>query len=1130
MAGTEDVMDVESFLASCAASADAAYGAAEAVLQRLQDPASRSAARRLLGAVARRVASASGKEEHPSAFHFRIRDVVLDPHLKGSQQINMLTMMEMPSIFIPEDRSFTFYEGLNQHPDPDFKDKIVAELGCGNGWTSIALAEKWSPLKVYGLDINPRVIKIAWINLYLNALDDDGLPIYDEEGKTLLDKVEFHESDLLAYCRDNKIELDHIVGCIPQFLNPNPEAMSNIITENSSEEFLHSLRNYYALQDFVEDQFGLGLIARAVEEGIAIIKPMGIMIFSMGGRPGQGVCERVFLRRGLHINKLWQTKIMQAADVDISALVEIEKIYPHHFEFFMDLHGDQPVSARTALAYMKSGGRVSHAFSMYSCQLRQPNQVKKLFESIKNGFHEVSSSLDLSFDDDSVADEKIPFLVYLARFLTDNKPNPCEPPAGCLNFRNLVAEFMKRYHHIPLTPEDVVVFPSRDVAIENYLRLFSPSLAIVDGHLTRHLPKQWLTSSPIEGRADCNRSEDTVTVIEAPCQSDLLIELVRKLKPRVVVTGIAHFEVVTSAAFVNLLSATQDVGSRLLLDISEHLELSSLPSSNGVLKFLAGNTLPSHAVILCGLVKNQVYSDLEVAFAISEDAAVCKALSQTIEILEGHTSVISQHYYGCLLHELLAFQIGDQHAQQDRQPAEVTPQKIIGFSNSALSTLEEADFFVPDSKDCSVIHMDLDRSFLSVPSAVNASIFESFVRQNITDSEADVRSSIEKLVGNNYGLPGEYCPDIAEIAYPKEIVYGSNCLTLFNKLVLCCVQEQGTFFFPMGTNGHYVAAAKFMNAKTLTISTNVESGFKIEPMALDAALEDAIENNNVFRPWVYISGPTINPSGFLYSDGEIKDLVSVCAHHSARVVIDTSFSGLEYQTDGWSRWNLSTLSYDICLCSTLTYFMLGELSLQLTASGLDFGFLICSKPPYVELSFGSLSQPHRTLKYAFRKLLGLKNEWDSNLLRPVYSFMMEQQDKAQEWFQQVQKADEGKFSNIIMEQREKLKNRANKLTKTLESCGWDVVGGHGGISMLAKPTAYIGRSFKIDGFEGELDGCNIREAILRSTGLCISSSKWTGIPDYCRFSFALESSEFDRAMDSILRFRGLVLGEDQGSL
>ncbi|KAM0854970.1 hypothetical protein ACQ4PT_050068 [Festuca glaucescens] len=935
--------DVEAFLASCAASSEAAYGAAEAVLRRLQDPASRAGARRLLGAVRRHFADGQ-EDECARTFHFRIRDVLLDPHLQGSQQRNKLTVMEIPSIFISEDWCFAFYEGLNQLPDHVFRDKTVAELECGNGWISIALAEKWSPLKVYGLDIDPRVIKIAWINLYLNALDDNGLPIYDGEGKTLLDRVEFHESDLLAYCRDNKTELDCIVGCIPQILNPNPEAMSNIITEKSSVEFLYSLNNYYDLQSFAEDQFGLGLIARAVEEGIAIIKPMGIMIFNMGGRPGQSICERIFLRRGLRINKLWQTKIMQAIDTDISALVEIEKMCPHRFEFFMDLHGDQPVSARTALAYMKSGGHVSHAFYVYSCQLRQPNQVKKLFEIVKNGLHEVSSSLDLSFDDDSVAAEKMPFLVHLASLLKDNKPIPCEPPAGCLNFRNLVVEFMDCYHHIPLTPDNVVVFPSRDVAIEYSLRLFSPALAIVDEHLTRYLPKQWLTSSAIEGRADCNHAEDAVTVIEAPAQSDLLIELVRKLKP-------------------------------------------------------------------------QVYSGMEVGFAISE-TAVCKALSQTIELLEGHTSVISQHYYGCLLHELLTVQTGDRHPQQERQPAEVKPQMMIGFSNSARSTLEEAEFFVPDSKDSSVIHMDLDRSFLTVPSSVNASIFESFVRQNLTDSETDVRSSIEKLVRDTYGFPGDDCPDIAEVSYRKEIMCGSTCLALFNKLVLCCMQEQGTFLFPFGTNGHYVKLAKFLNAKTLTIPTNVDSGFKIEPMALDAALEDAYENKNVTRAWVYISGPTINPSGFLYSDGEIKDLLSVCAQRAVRVVIDISFSGLEFQTDGWSRWNLSNLSYDICLCPPLSYFMLGELSLELTTGGLEFGFLISSKPSDVEVSFRNLSQPHCTLKYTFRKLLGLSQPYRISTLHYTLRELLGLKN---EW--------DGPFPNPIMEQKEKLKSRANKLTK-----------------------------------------------------------------------------------------------------
>jgi len=74
------------------------------------------------------------------------------------------------------------------------------------------------PLQVYGLDINPRAVKVSGINLYLNALDEKGQPVYDEEKKTLLDRVEFHESDLLSYCKDNGIQLERIVGCIPQVL------------------------------------------------------------------------------------------------------------------------------------------------------------------------------------------------------------------------------------------------------------------------------------------------------------------------------------------------------------------------------------------------------------------------------------------------------------------------------------------------------------------------------------------------------------------------------------------------------------------------------------------------------------------------------------------------------------------------------------------------------------------------------------------------------------------------------------------------------------------------------------------------------------------------------------------------
>lgn len=68
-------------------------------------------------------------------------------------------MMVIPSIFVPEDWSFTFYEGLNRHPDTVFKDKTISELGCGNGWISIAIAAKWLPTKVFRFYIKHTCVK-----------------------------------------------------------------------------------------------------------------------------------------------------------------------------------------------------------------------------------------------------------------------------------------------------------------------------------------------------------------------------------------------------------------------------------------------------------------------------------------------------------------------------------------------------------------------------------------------------------------------------------------------------------------------------------------------------------------------------------------------------------------------------------------------------------------------------------------------------------------------------------------------------------------------------------------------------------------------------------------------------------
>lgn len=108
--------------------------------------------------------------------------------------------------------------------------------------------------------------------------------------------------------RANRPPLDSVSLSAP-LVNSNPNCKVKFLLTKLLNLTLSNVNS--RLQGFVEDQFGLGLIARAAEEGISIIKPTGRLIFNIGGRPGQAVTERLFSRRGFHINKLWQTRVNQ---------------------------------------------------------------------------------------------------------------------------------------------------------------------------------------------------------------------------------------------------------------------------------------------------------------------------------------------------------------------------------------------------------------------------------------------------------------------------------------------------------------------------------------------------------------------------------------------------------------------------------------------------------------------------------------------------------------------------------------------------------------------------------------------------------------------------------------------------
>lgn len=282
-----------------------------------------------------------------------------------------------------------------------------------------------------------------------------------------------------------------------------------------------------------------------------------------------------------------------------------------------------------------------------------------------------------------------------------------------------------------------------------------------------------------------------------------------------------------------------------------------------------------------------------------------------------------------------------------------------------------AELSMNESDESSLVHMDIDQSFLPITTPVTAAIFESFARQNITESETDVTNGIRRLVSSCYGFPSDS---------NTEFVYAGSPLELFTNLVNCCAQESGTLCFPSGSNGNYVSSARFLKANVVTIPTNPEEGYKLTKETLSRTLE------TVSKPWIYISGPTINPTGLIYSNEEINKLISVCAKFGARIILDTSFSGVEYNSKGFDGWNLratlekiSSANPAICVC------LLGGLFFKMLASGLKFGFLLINQPSVVDVfhSIGGVSKPHSTIKYTVKKLLDLGEQETRDLSKGI---------------------------------------------------------------------------------------------------------------------------------------------------
>ena len=103
-------------------------------------------------------------------------------------------------------------------------------------------------------------------------------------------------------------------------------------------------------------------------------------------------------------------------------------------------------------------------------------------------------------------------------------------------------------------------------------------------------------------------------------------------------------------------------------------------------------------------------------------------------------------------------------------------------------------------------------------------------------------------------------------------------------------------------------------------------------------------------------------------------------------MIDSSFLGLEFDSESWGGWDLEgSLSKLTSAKPSFGVSLLAGLSLKMLTGALKFGFLFLNQSLLVDTfnNFPGLSKPHSTIKYAIKKLLGLRERKSGDLLDGV---------------------------------------------------------------------------------------------------------------------------------------------------
>jgi aspartate/methionine/tyrosine aminotransferase/methylase of polypeptide subunit release factors len=816
-----------------------------------------------------------------------------------------LKLLLHTAVFSPEEWAKTFAEGLLKNPDL-FRGKTLVELGTGSGWISLLLLMRTQATAILGLDINPIAVSIAKLNSWLNGTTRDGEVINSQFGLPFAQAFFARESDLLGEPLSRKAKFDHIIGCIPQVLHPDPRKGHDESGERSHQD-LYDLSNYCFQQGILEDRFGLPLIARALEEAQLCLNPGGRLTLVLGGRPGPQAIDQMFRRRGWEPTLIWSRRIQQADDTDLVSLVEIERTHQIRFNFFLSRDSQNAVTAETAVTVLGKDQPIYHDLLVYQAQTRYESPTFGFVRNLHDlGLDRMRKELDFS----RISEEMVSFLNRFSSELLTHRTLPYPHECGDMGLRKALSRFLSNYCHYPTKPEALFVGPERSQLLALVLKAILPPNSSV------------LLSSSVESVYRSTLEKLGLKVILGNDDLSELNTLDQLLSPSACILAPQQLANPSSLTLDHLFAQARLNPNRFyIIDDSAQFNIGSELNSNMTLRMAGRQRLPENLIFLYGLIKNTVFPDFELSFLVNAPESWMPALEVGAELTYSRIPYQVQLYYQWLFEELLAFPF----PEADVPPALNTS---AGGVLPLINEIASDPVFAPKPislEDQKLIRFDYGEVEHPVPELLIKGVFKGFLEQDSELLPSVVRHRVKAY------LEATRRTQVNQ----DQIVLGKGVFPVLAALMAALTQRLGRapiVALPVGSYGPLYTLVTYHGGKAIEVKTDAKRGFMVDVAAIDAL--------EVKPDLIWLTQPN-NPSGLFYDSQAVESLYKTCSQRGIYMLADEIFFLLSDNRLG--EWTPQSLSF---LPLTKTdggkhLFLADGVAKSFAAGGLRAGFLVC---------------------------------------------------------------------------------------------------------------------------------------------------------------------------------------------